>query len=267
MYVDDWLSGADNVNDASSMLHEAQRILADAGMVLTKWHTNSKFLIEQDSQQFESHKDETKLLGMFWNSSKDIFSFEAFNLPPLDDLIYSKRNVLSIIAHLFDPIGLISPFVMYAKILMQDVWRLGLNWDEVLPMDLQHKFKLWFSSICHVKLIELPHSYFPGKSLNSVSHLELHAFSDASEKGYGTCIYLRYPVSDNVYSVSFVMSRGKVAPIKLITLPRLELLGALMSARLITFVKSSLCLPDNVKIYCWSDSQIVLSSIKAVPSK
>ena len=142
LYVDDWLSGADTVEDASSMLHDAQRILADAGMVLTKWHTNSKFLIDQNSQQFESHKDETKLLGMFWNSSKDVFSFEGFTLNSLDDLIYSKRNVLSIIAHLLYPIGLISPFVMYAKILLQDIWRLCLDWDEMLPKDLQHKFKI-----------------------------------------------------------------------------------------------------------------------------
>ena len=63
------------------------------------------------------------------------------------------------------------------------------------------------------------------------------------------------------------MSRRKVAPIKLVTLPRLELLGALMSARLIKFVKSSLCLPDNVKMYCWSDSQVALSWIKGVPLK
>ena len=97
--------------------------------------------------------------------------------------------------------------------------------------------------------------------------LEIHAFSDASEKGYGTCVYLRIPKSDNEFYVSFVMSRGKVAPIKRVTLPRLELLGALLSARLINFVKSALRLNNNVKLFCWTNSQITLSWIRGDPAR
>ena len=97
--------------------------------------------------------------------------------------------------------------------------------------------------------------------------MEVHSFSDASEKGYGTCIYFRMPKSGNEFYVSFVMSGGKVTPIKRITLPRLELLWALLSARLINFVKSALHLNDDVKLFCWTDSQVALSRIKGDPAR
>ena len=267
LYVDDWLSGANTVEEASKMLSEAQSVLSDAGMILSKWHTNSEFLINEHNQYFEPETSVTKLLGMYWNSAEDVFLFKGIDLDNKKEFIYTKRNVLSLIARLFDPIGLINPFVMYAKILLQEIWRLGLGWDEILPHDLQLKLQRWINSIEVIKNFEINRCYFSGLSLNSVEGLEVHAFSDASEKGYGTCIYFRMPKSDNEFCVSFVMSRGKVAPIKRITLPRLELLGALLSARLINFVKSALHLNDDVKLFCWTDSQVALSWIKGDPAR
>lgn len=203
------------------MLSEAQSVLLDAGMVLSKWHTNSDFLVNEYNQYFESETGVTKLLGMYWNSAEDVFLFKGLDMDN-KEFIYTKRNVLSLIASLFDPIGLINPFVMYEKILFQEIWRLGLGWDEILPHDLQLKFQHWINSIEVIKKFEINRCYFPGLSLNSVEGMEVHAFSDASEKGYGTCIYFRIPKSNNEFCVSFVMSRGKVAPIKRITLPMLE---------------------------------------------
>lgn len=267
LYVDDWLSGAYTVEEASKMLGEAQKILSGAGMTLSKWHSNSDFLINQHCQYFESEDDVTKLLGMYWNSSEDVFSFKGLNLDEKFDLCFTKRNVLSLIARMFDPLGLISPFTMYAKILFQEIWRLGLGWDDTLPNDLQLKFQCWVDSIKTIKNFEIDRCYFPMLLLRSFEGLEMHAFSDASEKGYGSIVYLRMPKSQEEFYVSFVMSRTKVAPIKRVTLPRLELLGALLSARLICFVKSALHLPDSVRVACWTDSKVALSWIKGDPSK
>ena len=207
LYVDDWLSGANTVEEASKMLSEAQSVLSDAGMILSKWHTNSEFLINEHNQYFEPETSVTKLLGMYWNSAEDVFLFKGIDLDNKKEFIYTKRNVLSLIARLFDPIGLINPFVMYAKILLQEIWRLGLGWDEILPYDLQLKLQRWINSIEVINNFEINRCYFSGLSLNSVEGLEVHAFSDASEKGYGTCIYFRMPKSDNEFCVSFVMSR------------------------------------------------------------
>ena len=268
LYVDDWLTGANTVEEACKMFSEAQRVLSDAGMILSKWHTNSDFLINQYDQHFESETCVTKLLGMYWNSSEDVFSFKGLILDNKSEFIFTKRNVLSLIARLFDPLGLISPFIMYAKILLQEIWRLGLGWDEIIPHDLQLKVQCWINSIDVIANFEINRCFFPGLSLNSVEGLEVHAFSDASEKGYGTCVYLRAPKSEGIgFYVTLVMSRGKVAPIKRVTLPRLELLGALLSARLINFVKSALHLSNDVKLYCWSDSQVTLSWIRGDPAR
>lgn len=118
LYVGDWLSGADTVEEASNMLSEALNILLAAGMILSKWHTNNDFLINQHYQFFERETEGvTKLLGMFWNPYDDMFSFKDLNLDNKFDLNFMKRNILSLIARLFDPLGLISPFTMYAKIL------------------------------------------------------------------------------------------------------------------------------------------------------
>ncbi len=93
--------------------------------------------------------------------------------------------------------------------------------------------------------------------------LKLHAFGDASEKGYGSVVYCRVPKSDSTYQVSLVISKGKVVPLKRITLPRLELLGSLLSARLVTFVLKALQLNiDDVSVTCWTDSNIALGWIK-----
>ena len=191
MYVDDWLSGAYTVEEASKMLSEAQSILSGAGMTLSKWHTNNAVLINQHYQYFESEVDEeTKLLGMCWNSSKDVFSFKGLSLGDEFKLNFTKRNVLSLIARIFDPLGLISPFTMCAKILFQDIWRLGLGWDETLPLDLQLKFQCWVDGIEAIKIFEIDRCYFPMLLLRSVEGLEMHVFSDASEKGYGSIVYL-----------------------------------------------------------------------------
>lgn len=268
LYVDDWLSGAYTVEEASLMLNEAQNILSDAGMTLSKWHTNNDLLINEHLQYFDSDDHEvTKLLVMCWSSSKDVFSFKGFSLGDDFELNFTKRNVLSLIARMFDPLGLISPFTMYAKILFQEIWRLGLGWDEILPHDLKEKFQCWVDGIETIKIFEINRCYFTSLSLRSVEGLEVHAFSDASEKGYGSIVYLRMPKSHDEYYVSFVMSRTKVAPIKRVTLPRLELLGALLSARLINFVKSALHLPDNVRLACWTDSKVALSWIRGDPFK
>lgn len=268
LYVDDWLSGADTVEEASKMLNEVQNILLDAGMTLSRWHTNNDFLINQHYQYFEPEVDEvTKLLGMYWNSSKDVFSFPGLNLGDKFYLNFAKGNVLSLIARLFDPLSLISPLTMYAKILFQEIWQFQLGWHETLPHDLQLKFQYWINSIETIKIFEINRCYFPGLSLSSVELLEVHAFSDAFEKGYGSIVYLRVPKSQEEFHVSFVMSRTKVAPIKQVTLPWLELLGTLLSARLIHFVKSALHLPDSVRLACWTDSKVALSWIKGNPIK
>nr|XP_027223343.1 uncharacterized protein LOC113815478 [Penaeus vannamei] len=216
LYVDDWLSGADTAEEACEKFKEAQSILAEAGFPLSKWHSNCKLFATKFNDKID-HSDEhesTKVLGMKWLSLSDQFVFEGIDLDLETHLVSTKRAILSLIARLFDPLGLISPFVMYAKILFQDIWRLGLDWDELLPKEVQNKFQNWVKSIAALKYWKINRCYFPEMPWKELSGLELHAFGDASEKGYGACVYLRVPLVDGTYQVSLVVARSRVAPIR-----------------------------------------------------
>ncbi|XP_076030379.1 uncharacterized protein LOC143018675 [Oratosquilla oratoria] len=151
--------------------------------------------------------------------------------------------------------------------ILTEIWRPRLGWDEILSHDLQPKFQQWIDGIQSIKTFEIHRCYYPDSSLSSVVRLEIHAFNDASQKGYGSCVYLRIPKSDKEFHVSFVMDRTKLVPIKRVTLPRLELLGALLSVRLGHFVKSALCLNGCVRLVCWTDPKVALSWIKGNPNR
>ena len=269
LYVDDWLSGADSTFEASVKLNEACALMKEAGMSLSKWSSNSKNLIDKFGETFTQYgeNESVKILGMQWFSSQDCFSFNEVNAGSLIELVPTKRAVLSLIARCFDPLGFVSPFIMVAKILFQDVWRLGLKWDEVLPEELQNKFQKWFQGFERLSSWKIQWCYFQNLSWNNMTVIELHAFGDASEKRYGACVYLRIPLQDGSYNVSFIVGRGKVAPIKRVSLPWLELLGALLCARLLEFVRSALHFGSEVVYYCWTGSTVALSWIKGDPKQ
>ena len=100
--------------------------------------------------------------------------------------------VLSLIARVFDPIGFVFPFTVCVKFLFQDVWRLGIQWDEELPESLQAGFRKWLDGLSLLEKIAIPHKYFHPPKSDCVDNIELHAFGDASLKGYGACVYLRH---------------------------------------------------------------------------
>lgn len=147
-----------------------------------------------------------------------------------------------------------------AKIFLQEIWKLGLDWDEAVPAEIDLNFKHWMDGLGLLRQWIIPRCYTTRPWLG-VTGLELHAFGDASEKGYGSTVYLRIPKGDGGWQVSFVISRARVAPLKRITLPRLELLGALLSARLVVYVRDALQLPE-VEYRCWTDSTVALSWIQ-----
>ena len=266
MYVDDWLSGTNSEEEAYSIFTEAVSIMKSAGMELTKWNSNSKVFSENAcAETYDSFNssEEVKVLGTRWVPSADSFAFDGATLPAIT---ITKRLVLSLIARTFDPLGFITPFLMKAKCLFQRLWLLGLDWDEDVPDDVEKEFAKWVDGLSVLRDLKIPR-YYGECSWTDPSLIELHTFGDASEVGYGAVVYVRILQSDGTYSASLVISKARVAPLKRVTLPRLELLGSLLAARLLIFSRDALNLPEETQYYCWSDSMAALGWIRGDPSK
>ncbi|GFU96543.1 DUF1758 domain-containing protein [Trichonephila clavipes] len=165
----------------------------------------------------------------------------------------SKRFILSGVGRIFDPIEILGPFVIKLKGLLQELWTLGVEWDSVLPPKLRHKWQQWSSDAEGLTEIKIPRFYL-GNIDQEISKCEIHYFSDASKSAYGTILYLRFVTCNNEIETSFICSKSRVAPLKSLTLPRLELTAALLSARLAKQVSS--CLKFDANIYYWTDSLI-----------
>ena len=132
LYVDDWLSGSDSEEGVTEMLKGASSILSEASMELAKCHSNSTDLFEKVQQAASKDtEDGVKFLGVRWCNETDTFSFAGSPLP--DGVVPTKRVVLSVLARLFDPLGFVTPFVMLAKCMFQELWSLKLGWDDDVP--------------------------------------------------------------------------------------------------------------------------------------
>ncbi|XP_015767460.1 PREDICTED: uncharacterized protein LOC107346196 [Acropora digitifera] len=160
---------------------------------------------------------------------------------------------------MFDPMGLISPFTVRAKILFQELWRRGLEWHDPLDSDIEQEWASWKSEL--LQLNDVTISRWFGTSVTSKSIVELHGFGDASPKAYGAAVYIR--VIHNVGQVSYklVMSKSRVAPIKEKSLPRLELFSAVVNARLLKFVVHTLQIKMH-RVVCWTVSMVTLHWIR-----
>ncbi|XP_044592073.1 uncharacterized protein LOC123270195 [Cotesia glomerata] len=192
---------------------------------------------------------------MYWNSRTDALQFK-YTLPP--DTPKTKRAILSEIAKLYDPLGLLAPIVVKAKIFMQDLWLDRVSWDEQLSPSLIHKWTGYREDLRNIESIRIPrwNNIAPGATM------ELHGFSDASQNAMAAAVYLRVTDADGNTKVSLLCSKTQVAPLKTMTIPRLELSAAWLLTQLILHVKEVQSL-ENVRINLWTDSAVTLAWIKS----
>ena len=229
-----------------------------------KWLSNSEAVLNQippSDRMYEVNLDSdplpsAKTLGIMWLASEDVFTFVSHM--GKQQIEWTKRNFLSRIATLFDPLGLLSPFLIRAKILMQEVWLNGLEWDERLPQKLFVKVNTWFAELSMLSEIKKFEMFTTKKEVKCA---KLHTFVDASQEAYGTAVYIKVEYKDGSSSVRLVASKTKVAPLHSISIPRLELMGAILGNRLAKSVANALSV-DTGLITFWTDSANVLWWIK-----
>lgn len=270
LYVDDLITGADTLERATKFYQEAQHILSSAGMKLRKWSSNSEIMQQKfhrdgvgnpSSDTEASASPVTRVLGLEWNRSNDALKFcLGTTLELLTINRNTKRFILQVSARIFDPLGLLGPVTIIVKMLFQKLWTLGLDWDAPLPRDLSDSWSQWVEALHHLEEISIPRRYVCHAEGN-----ELHIFTDASPQAYGAVAYLRSQ-RDGETTVTLVMAKSRVAPLKALSLPRLELLGVLLGARICDYLKRVLALSLS-RLNLWTDSMIAFHWIRGSASR
>ncbi len=266
-YVDDFVSGADSLEDASRLRFELCNLLAKAGMVLRKWRSNSVDFLDQvppdlreDNGTAPLLSESHKALGIHWDTRNDHLYIAVPSLSTPKTL--SKRHVASISAGVFDILGFFAPFTITARIILQETWRRQLKWDKPLPDDLQITWSAWTQELSTLKNHPIPRRYFTGPT----AFLSLHGFSDASTLAYGAVVYLRAVQVDGSIHTALVTAKARVLPVRHITIPKAELLGAHLLAKLLATTATSLNVELN-NVFAWSDSMIVLHWLTKSPDQ
>ena len=201
-----------------------------------------------------------KTLGVLWIAAEDVFTFES---QVNEEFELTKCNFLKKIAAHFDPLGFLSPFTIRAKVIMQELWIHGLDWDERLPKELSTKIMLWFAELVLLPTIKVLRCLQLKRQIRLVS---LHVFADASEEAYGAVVYQKTEYQDGTSSVCLVASKSKVAPLQSMSIPRLELMGAVLGNKLAQTIASVLAIEKD-SITFWIDSACVLYWIRGYSKK
>lgn len=274
-YVDDLLTSCDTSQEAIKLISQIKNIHQKGGFYIRNWISNSKEVLNGLSDSLGSNNSKClnpkdtnlieKVLGVFWDHEEDVITFKISQWLLDSDIFHkrcpTKREMLRIVMSIFDPLGLIGNIIMYVKTLLQEVWRSKTEWDEEISPVLSSKWRQWIDVLPSVQHIKIPRCYLQVFSDYNNTDINLHTFVDASKDGYAAVCYLRL-LKGNKVTCSLVGSKTRVAPLKITSVPRLELMAALIGARYSKYICDNHEIKISKKIF-WSDSKTVLSWINS----
>ncbi|GFU55148.1 integrase catalytic domain-containing protein [Trichonephila clavipes] len=256
-YLDDIMSGAPDLETAQQLQSQLKDALQSCGMNLHKWSSNSPELLNSSLSSDIEHSFSTdidlsvKTLGISWKPFEDCF---AFKVSVSAKHMYTKREVLSVIAKLYDPLGFLGPVIAKAKVLLQQLWQCKLDWDDVLPNSIANEWREFVTTLKCIEEVKINRFIMADNNVRIV----LQGFADASEAAYGAVVYLQCFLHNGAAKVSIFASKSRVAPIRVISIPRLELCACVLLAQLVKKIHSTLRL--NISdIVLHTDSTIALA--------
>ncbi len=229
-------------------------LLQEGGFRLTTWICNSREVL-QSLDEGERAKDvkcldlnnealpTERALDISWDVERDCFHFRI----QIPNTSLTKRGIPNVASSIYDPLGFLNPFTQRVKLIIRDLARLKIGWDDPLPMQQMDQWIDWVGSLLQLEAAAVPRCY---KAQLSTSNLqsELHHFSDASELAYGVMSYLPLTDKDGTVHCSSVMSKSRLAPIKTMTIPRLELLATALVVKIYGVIRYELDLCLNICI-------------------
>lgn len=269
MYMDDVYTGSDSIESTIKIRDHTIGALQSAGFKLHKWASNAPELLASISGE-QQEVNETlvlndhetiKTLGMHWRPAADCFCYKINFEIDVERESWTKRSVLSTIAKLFDPLGLINPVIVSAKIFMKRLWSFNLDWDEQIPCELKRE---WIQMLTGLSALnELQISRWLHFSAATAKRVELHVFCDGSSHAYAALAYLRVQDSSDQFHVHLITAKSKVTPKPPITIPRIELCAAVLGLKLAQWVCQHIAITKSIaQVYYWLDATIVLSWIR-----
>jgi hypothetical protein len=268
IFVDDVLSGADSVEEAAQLMLDMRDMMAKGGFPLKKFQSNQRNALKSLDQMdldpnhtltFSDVSATTKTLGVKYHPLEDVLMFSF-----CDKMDHNgeetRRTLLQQLHRIYDPMGLLAPFTVRAKQLFQQAWLTRGDWDDPLPEDLSQEWEDWKEDVTLLDEIKVKRCLIPPEFKNP--KFSLHAFGDASEAAYGACVYLRVEDVDHPQSYTTILcSKTRVTPLgRKRSIPELELMAALIAARLVRYVEKEMNLTIDT-IHCWTDSKVTLAWI------
>ena len=279
-YVDDLLASYKDVDTAKRVRVQLTEAMKKGGFDLLKWKSTHKGVLESDEtgDQGEKQWDDPrvefpteKVLGVAFSFQNDCFAIRIGQRA--GETVGTRRQMLRLIASVFDPIGFAAPAVLKGKMLFQTATSLGLDWDDPLPDELCQSFNTWRTGLKELEKIRINRWIATENTYNGAA--ELHVFSDASLEGYGIVAYVRIVGVDGTISVSLVNAKAQVVPIETVkrvsedqeahknSIPRLELTAARLAAIIKDMVVREMEPVTTLsKFYLWTDSETVMKWIQ-----
>ena len=265
-YVDDGLKSVPTVEKAVELVRSVKEMCKRGGFNLHKFVSNSKEVIQsipvedraEDIKKLDLDQDILPIeraLGIQWCIENDSFNFRI----TLKDKPCTRRGILSTVSSIFDPLGFVAPVLLEGKKILQELCKEDTGWDDPVPSEIKAKWEKWRSDLPLLQEFSVARCYKP-RNFGHVSKTELHHFSDASNKGYGQCSYLRLTNDQGQIHCSFVIGKSRVTPLKPVTIPRLELTAAITSVRVSEQLRKELPLENAEEIF-WTDSKVILGYI------
>ena len=265
-YVDDGLKSVSTQGEAVDLIKQSQKMCSAGALRLHKFVSNSKDVIAsvpmedraKGIQNLELVHDSLPIeraLGIQWCIESDTFRFRI----ELKDCPLTRRGILSTICSVYDPLGFISPVTLLGKQILQQMCRDRADWDDPLADELQSCWQRWRSDLFSLANLRINRCLKP-EGFGKIVSAELHNFSDACVDGYGQCSYIRLENEHQQVHCSLVMAKSRVTPLKSVTIPRLELAAAVVSAKISALLQQELDYSDLHEVF-WTDSRVVLGYI------
>ena len=266
-YVDDLLKSVKSEEQAIKLIEKIKLMCKSGGFNLTKFLSNSKTVLETipaydrrkgvDEQQLTNQTLPTEAaLGVLWDVENDMFIFRV----NLKEKPGTQRGMLSILSSIFDPLGLVSPFVLKGRKILQQLCEQNIKWDEPVDETAAESWEYWKANIQRLCDIKIPRCLRKKGSMK-IKHTSLHYFSDASETGYGVVAYIRSVRENGEIFCNIVMAKSRVAPLKFMSVPRLELSAAALAVKIAVQLREELDMEVHDEVF-WTDSRVVLGYIQ-----